>query len=167
MPPESFPAGRPRNGSIRVMRRSCASDLRAPRPRCRTGRHRTTMFSSTVRSTVKPEPLGHVPDLVLYRVELLRDVLAGHDDLALRRVEQPADQAQRGGLAGAVGTHQPEDLAGRTSRISSSTAVSAPKRRVRLRSEMISWSAIGFELDLGVRGHVRLQLVIADSPPGS
>ncbi len=44
---------------------------------------------------------------------LFRDILASHDHLAFGGVEEPADQAQRGGLAGSVGAHESEDLAGR------------------------------------------------------
>ena len=59
---------------------------------------------------VQAEPLRHVADAALDLVPLREDVVAEARSPSAVRREQSADHAQRGGLAGAVGTEEAVDL---------------------------------------------------------
>ena len=60
---------------------------------------------------VEAEALGHVADGVLDGLGIFGHVMAGDPGLALARIEQTAQHPQCGGLAGAIGADQSEDLA--------------------------------------------------------
>ena len=62
---------------------------------------------------VEREPLGHVADLALDTAAAADDVVAEHRPLAGVRRQKPADHADRGGLARAVGAEKADDLARR------------------------------------------------------
>ena len=113
MPPESWPACRARNGSMRVMRSSCAVSARALRAHDaeQVGVEIHVLLHGQV--AVQPEALRHVADLVLHRLRFARHVVARHARAAFARVDQAAEHAQRGGLPRAVRPHQAEDLAPR------------------------------------------------------
>jgi hypothetical protein len=56
--------------------------------------------------------------------------------------DQPEDHVQGGGLAGAVGTEQADDLAGTDPELTPSTAVTAPKRLLTRRTSRIAMRSI-------------------------
>ncbi len=60
---------------------------------------------------IEAEALGHVADRILNGLGVADHVMAGHPRLTLAGIQQAAQHAQRSGLAGAVRTDQPEDLA--------------------------------------------------------
>jgi hypothetical protein len=60
---------------------------------------------------VEREALGHVADRRLHPLGIAAQVDAEDFPLPLRRLQDPAQHAQRGGLAGAVGPEEPVQLA--------------------------------------------------------
>ena len=86
------------------------SALRAPVPGCRTDRSRTPC-SRRRQIAVQAEPLRHVADLILHRVQFLRDVVAGHDRRALR-----SDSSARTAAAWSWSCPRRPDPPGRRSR---------------------------------------------------
>ena len=60
--------------------------------------------------SIQAEALGHVADLVFHGLRLAGDIEAGHARAAFGGVHQAAKHAQGGGFAGAIGTHQAENL---------------------------------------------------------
>ena len=111
MPPESCPAGRVAErlhaGHAQQLRGQVRARLPGDAEQVRVEDH--VLFHGQV--LVQPEALRHVADLVLHRLRFARHVVARHARAALARVHQAAQHAQRGRLARAVRTHQPEDLA--------------------------------------------------------
>ena len=85
------------------------------------------MFSSMLEIAVEAEALREVADLGGDRAMLLHRIAAEHADRAGVGVQQPAQQADRGRLAGAVRPDQAEHLAARdVERHARSTATVAP-----------------------------------------
>ena len=81
---------------------------------------------------VEREALRHVADAPLDAFRIAADVDAADRRRAARRLEQPAQHADRRRLAGAVAAEEAEDLALARRRTSArSTATKSPKRRVR------------------------------------
>src|SRR5207249_12224491 len=60
---------------------------------------------------VERELLRHVPDVAANGLGVARDVVSADSGAAARRAEQPAENPDRGGLAGAVRPEKSEDLA--------------------------------------------------------
>ncbi len=61
---------------------------------------------------IEAETLGHVADMLLDALRFLHGIEAQHLGPAAVRVHDAAEQADGGGLAGAVGAHQREGLSG-------------------------------------------------------
>ena len=62
---------------------------------------------------VEADRVGQIADPALDRERLAHRIVADHARLSLRDVAQSEQHQDGGGLAGAVGTEQPEDLAAR------------------------------------------------------
>ena len=94
---------------------------------------------------VESEALGHVADLILDGVELASHVVACHPGLAFGGIQQAAQQAQRGGLAGAIRTDQAEDFAARDFEVEM-----VDRRQFAEAASQVdwrgSWSSVGCQL---------------------
>ena len=110
MPPERLPARRRLNGArlLKASSRSVFSCAAPARHVVDVGVEVEVLHHGQVG--VEPETLAHVADLLLDRLGLADDVMAGHPGVAAVGVHDRRQQPHGGGLAGAVGPDQAEDF---------------------------------------------------------
>ena len=85
---------------------------------------------------IEREFLRHVAEPVAGLRGIAPEIETSHPALTLCWLQQTAEHLESGGLAGAVGAEQTEDLAARISKLMWSAAVKSPKRLVRPRASI-------------------------------
>ena len=110
-PPGSSPVSRSSLPSRPAMRSAQRLALAGRRPPQAVDAAEEAQVLGDGEVVVEAEALAHVPDPPLHALGVLRDVHAEHEAGAGGRPEQPAQHADRRGLAGAVRAEEAEDLA--------------------------------------------------------